>query len=387
MILGIHLLMLVGPGVPVPAPLPLTDALSGIQVTHNDSGRSGFQLTFQVGRRGMADLVDYDLLLHPLLQPMSRVILTVIFNGTPRVLSDGFITDRALSPGNEPGASTLTVNGEDVSVMMDLMQITISHPAQNETAIAFLILNRYQAYLLSTPLVLPAPSVPPSPTQTIPQQHSSDREMLEAMAGRHDFRFFIMPGLFPGQNFAYWGPKPVLSLPQRALSVNLGPFSNVETLTFQQHGLAPTAIVDIVPGPQNVPTPVAAPLPTMAPTALLPLPPLRLSLMHGNLSNADVNREDMQRGVDYMTLMAHARSEVNRSYNRAVTASGSLDALQYGDMLMARGLVQVRGAGLSHNGDYYVKSVTHNISKGSYKQSFSLEREGLGPRSPMVRPQ
>ncbi len=385
MILGIHLLMLVGPGVPVPAPLTLTDALSSIQVTHNDSGRSGFQLTFQVGRRGMLDLVDYDLLLHPLLQPMSRVILTVIFNGTPRVLSDGFITDRTLSPSNEPGQSTLVVTGEDVSVMMDLVQVSMPHPAQSETAIAFMILNRYQAFLLSTPLTIPTPAErPPLPTQQIPQQHSSDRQKLESMAARFSYRFFVMPGLFPGQNFAYWGPKPVLTIPQPALSVNMGPFSNVEQLSFQQHGLAPTAIADVVPGPQNVPTPVVAPLPTMAPTALLPLPPLRVSLLHGG---AETSREDMQRGVDFVAAMANAASQVNESYDRAVTASGSLDALQYGSMLMARGVVSVRGAGASHNGDYYVKSVTHNITKGSYKQSFSLEREGLGPRTPLVRTQ
>ena len=44
----------------------------------------------------------------------------------------------------------------------------------------------------------------------------------------------------------------------------------------------------------------------------------------------------------------------------------------------------LRGAGYTHDGSYYVKSVTHNISKGQYKQSFTLTREGVGAISPTV---
>ena len=37
-----------------------------------------------------------------------------------------------------------------------------------------------------------------------------------------------------------------------------------------------------------------------------------------------------------------------------------------------RQLVGVRGAGPAFDGLYYVKSVTHNIKRGEYKQSFTL---------------
>jgi hypothetical protein len=48
--------------------------------------------------------------------------------------------------------------------------------------------------------------------------------------------------------------------------------------------------------------------------------------------------------------------------------------------------VGLRGAGHSFDGLYYVKSVTHNIRRGEYKQSFTLTREGLGAISPVVVP-
>ena len=127
-LLGIHLTLMMGPTIAVPVPFSIAEALTSVQVTHNDSGASGFQLTFQVGRSGPLDLLDYGLLTNPLLRPFVRVILLVRFAIAPQVLMDGIITQIQLSPSNEPGASTLTVTGEDVSVMMDLEQEQSSDP-------------------------------------------------------------------------------------------------------------------------------------------------------------------------------------------------------------------------------------------------------------------
>ena len=57
---------------------------------------------------------------------------------------------------------------------------------------------------------------------------------------------------------------------------------------------------------------------------------------------------------------------------------GELDALRYGNMLQAPGLVGVRGVGNSYDGNYYVQSVKHTIRRGEYKQQFTLNREGYG---------
>ncbi len=69
-----------------------------------------------------------------------------------------------------------------------------------------------------------------------------------------------------------------------------------------------------------------------------------------------------------------------------VSGSGQLDVVRYGQPLKARGIVGVRGAGLAYDGLYYVSSVTHNIKRGEYKQSFTLVRDGLLPTVPRVIP-
>jgi hypothetical protein len=83
--------------------------------------------------------------------------------------------------------------------------------------------------------------------------------------------------------------------------------------------------------------------------------------------------------------MTRAQARTDSSLDNVVTGNGELDALQYSDILIPRGLVGLRGAGYSYDGLYYVKRVTHTIRNGEYKQSFSLSREGVGSTTPVVR--
>ena len=239
---GIHLTLLIGPSVPLPAPLSVMEALQSVSVTLNHEGRSGFQMTFQVGRSGPADLLDFPLLNNPVVRPFSRVVLVVTVNATPSVLMDGIITHHQLTPSPQPGGSILTVTGEDVSVMMDLEQKTVEHPAQDETIIAMKIIASYAQYGL-LPLVLPPPTVDlPLPIQRIPVQRATDLAYLNQMAQRYGYVFYVTPGPAPLVNTAYWGPPVRVGLPQRALSVNMGPDTNVDAISFRYDALAPTMV-------------------------------------------------------------------------------------------------------------------------------------------------
>jgi hypothetical protein len=61
-----------------------------------------------------------------------------------------------------------------------------------------------------------------------------------------------------------------------------------------------------------------------------------------------------------------------------ISANGQLDVLRYGHVFKARQRAAVRGAGEYYDGDYYVKSVTHSIKRGEFKQSFVMTRGGTG---------
>jgi hypothetical protein len=80
-------------------------------------------------------------------------------------------------------------------------------------------------------------------------------------------------------------------------------------------------------------------------------------------------------------MMGLAQSAKNAE---VVTCTGSLDVTRYGGVLKARQLVGVRGVGPAFDGLYYVKSVTHKIKRGDYKQDFILTRNGLVSTVPTV---
>jgi hypothetical protein len=86
-----------------------------------------------------------------------------------------------------------------------------------------------------------------------------------------------------------------------------------------------------------------------------------------------------------MQALARAQGIAEASTD-SLTATGSLDALRYGDVLTARGLVGLRGAGWQHDGLYYVQRVTHTIQRGEYTQAFTLTREGVGSTTAVVAP-
>lgn len=380
--LGVKLTLLIGPTVPVPAPVFLSQNLDKVEVTQSDTERSGFQVTFKIGRSGPADILDYQLVANPLLRPNNRVILIVTINAIPRVIMDGIIKNQQLNPSPEPGGSTLTITGQDISVMMDSKEETVEHPAQNEYIIALKLVAKYARYGL-IPMLLPPFMIDfPLPVERIPVQRDTDLAYLKKLADRFGYVFYINPGPVPGTNTAYWGPPVRIGIPKRALSYNLGGDTNVNSLDFQYDSeSASTYHAEIMDRNLNQKLPVQTFFSTrIPPLALMPAIPFDFPNIR------DTELEGIE-GLNYAQAFARAQAETNKSMDNVLTATGELDVTRYGDILEPRVLVGLRGAGFHYDGFYYVKSLTHSISSaGEYKQKFTLTREGRGSTTPVVIP-
>lgn len=376
MSLQLRLTLLVGPTVAVPAPPILIEALDKVEVTHTDEGRSGFQITFTAGRGGMIGLMDYPLVSLPLLKPFNRVVLILTFNGVPSVLMDGIITDQQVVPSNEPGESTLTITGEDVSVMMDLEEKSAEHPAQDETLIALKLIAGYAQYGLVPVVVPPVALDVPLPIERTPVQQGTDLAYLTLLAQRNGYVFYISPGPAPLTNIAYWGPPKRVGVPQRALSINMGPESNVDSLSFRNNALQPTLVAGQI---RDRSTNQTLPVQTLASTRT------PLSALPAWLVNQPNVRKMQFRNSGLTAIQAFARAQgITDAATDALTAEGQMDGLRYGGILQAGRVVGVRGAGLSHDGLYYVKRVSHTVSKETYTQRFSLSRDGTGSLTPVL---
>ena len=372
---SLQVTLLIGRFVPTPAPPVIMEALQSIEVTQSE--RSGFQISFLAQRRPVYS-PEYDIQLTQLLTPGNRVIIIVTLNAIPRVLMDGLITHQQFAPSNT-GPATLTVTGQDISLAMDMFEVSMDYPPIGFDAIALLILTKY-AGLGIVPTVIPpiAGSIPDRDEEGMITQRGTDRSYLQSLAAASDYVFFVRPGLAPLQNIAYWGPVSRIGLPQKALTVDAGPETNVESISFSYDGLAPVQVYGEV---SDMETELTVPVATWASSRLPPLaslPPLIVN-------QPFVRKQELAyEGASFAEAEALAQAITDQSLDSVVTADGTLDALRYGDILMAPGLVGVRGIGLSYDGYYMVKQVSHQISRGKYTQSFSLSREGLGSTTPLV---
>ena len=372
---NLTLSLLIGPAVPVPAPQAVVDALTGVTVSH-DAARSGFQLSFAVSKKS---ILLTTLLPAGYFDPIStRVVIIATVNGFPHVLMDGLVTQQQLQPSSNPGESTLTVTGEDLSLAMDLVAITRPWPAMNEVAVINIMLAPYLA-LGIVPVVIP-PIVPmfKNPTEAWKSQtNQTDREYIRMMAEECGYVFFVRPGPLPLQSIAYFGPDVDVPLPQPALTINMDAHTNVESLSFTLNGLAKRIRIFTILDPFTKKISVPIPVPNInafkPPLGLRPTPPSRIDF---STKTAKLAPDEAARQILGFLL--------NKDNSAAVTGSGSLDVMRYGHVLQARMLVGVRGAGLAYDGLYYVDSVSHDLKKGSYKQNFTLSRDGMISNVPRV---
>jgi hypothetical protein len=307
--------------------------------------------------------------------PLVRVIIAITVNGGTEVLMDGVMTNHELSPGTDPGHSTLTVTGKDLTQVMDYIDFSgIPYPAMPNEARVLLILAKYAA-LGIVPMVLPSVLVDiPIPTEQIPRQKGKDLAYIKSLAEEVGYVFYLEPGPTPGVSTAYWGPEIKVGAPQPALNINMDAYTNVESLNFHFNADSKLLPVVYIQDPTTK-VPIPIPIPDITPLN----PPLGLipPLPKGIEPITDTAKYSPIRGA--MIGLAKAAKSAD-----GVTGTGSLDVLRYGRVLKARGLVGVRGAGAAFDGLHYVNSVTHNLKRGEYKQNFTLGRNGLLSTVPTV---
>jgi hypothetical protein len=155
--------------------------------------------------------------------------------------------------------------------------------------------------------------------------------------------------------------------------------TNVESLSFSLDGLKKKVSVLMVMDPATKKIPIPIPVPNLS----VLRPPQGARFMFPLLTKIEFPEEMAKLNP----LQAASRAlGISFSATDAINASGQLNVLRYGRVLKARQMVGVRGAGLAYDGFYYVNSVTHNIKRGEYKQSFNLSRDGLVPFAPTVVP-
>jgi hypothetical protein len=370
----VRLQLLMGPGIPLPPPREVMDALQEVKI-ESGSGetQSGFELTFRISNR--SPLQTLFLLTGGSSIPIFRVVIAVTLGGTTTVLMDGVMTNHELRSDGGP-ASTLSVKGKDLTALMDIIPLDgLPYPAMPPALRVLVAVAKYAAFGV-VPLVIPSILEDiPIPIDRIPRHQGTDYAYITSLAQEVGYVFYIDPGPALGMSKAYWGPEIRIGAPQHALNVALdGPHGNVTSLSFNfDKEKKELPIVYIQEPVSKVPIPIPIPdvTPLNPPLGVVPPLPPKITFLN-DTANMNPLAAAMH-GIGYAG-----------KHSDAVFGNGSLDVSRYGHVLQSRRLVGVRGVGEAFDGLHYVTSVTSTLKRGSFTQSFSLARNGLISTFPQV---
>ena len=221
MIKGIELSVLFGPGVPVPAPRMVIEALQSVSIQENAGETpSGFDMVFALEKNSPLNTIF--LLAGGAALPILRVAFVTTINGQATTLINGVVTRTEYSPGSGGAPATLKVMGRDLTAAMEILDFSgLPYVAMPPFARVALILAKY-AWLGVIPQVIPSAEGPPLPTEKIPRHQDTDLAYIRQLASEAGYTFFMKPGPAPATSFAYWGPEIRIGEVQPALTIEFG---------------------------------------------------------------------------------------------------------------------------------------------------------------------
>lgn len=378
--LGLYLKLYHGE-TPVHVPADVMEALYKVVVTVSNNDIGAFQLYFTVKRENSGTGFGYSVIDDTALALFKRIVISVCFGvgTTERVLIDGLITHQQFNIKEQE--ITFTVIGRDYSILMDLKseKCTEIYKEKNSMAVVQTILSKaeYAKYFVfekedsmsnftdtSVPKELqpPPPSNKPSASDDTPQpgtnqnkvQNSSDLKFIRTLIKPLNYVFYLEPPeQKDGKAKAYCGSPMRKDGNKTPILVNMSVFTNVENIDFKVNPLNDGQAK--ASGQDEQGNPYVVQLATDD----------RNELIREFLPKQDNNENTGNAQNELDNLNIRAKSKV-------VTVTGELDSMRYGYVLKPGYTVEIRGAGKYDGKDYTVKDVEHTITKGSYKQKFTL---------------
>ena len=185
-----------------------------------------FTLTLDAGRSGPLAAFDTPLLTDSPLQPDARVVLVLTMGAVPQVLLDGIVTETELTPGDRPQQRDARRHRRGRLAPPRPGGARRRAPRARRPPAGARDRWRPTRRRASCPPRSPPPVTGPAAADRAhPHPAATDLAHLPALADRHGYVATSSPGRCPGVSTLYWGPPVRVGLPQPALSVDLGPDS------------------------------------------------------------------------------------------------------------------------------------------------------------------
>ena len=361
--------LFVGAHLPVPVPIEVSNALERVEIDSAIGERGTFRLTFRLDPPNLPErfLLDSGDLL--------RVVLVLDEGRGASVVMDGVMVVHTLSTG-AGGKPSLVVSGEDLTLLMDLVEVERSFPGMPVDARVHVLLAGYSTFGI-VPLVIPPPlPSTPVPAERIPHQQGTDYDYIRSLADVVGFRFTLDPGPAPASSLAYWGPEPRADRSRPALSIDFDRPASVETLRLSfdaNRRVHPEAFV-LDPASKIV---IPIPVPSIA--ALVPPLGAVVPTAHRHQRLRDTAKITAAEAAGALLAKAARSAE-------AMTGQGTLDVARARLRLRAGAIVEVRSGAKPFDGLFEVSRVRDTVTRHDHSQVFELVRAGIGAAAPGGRP-
>ena len=328
------------------------------EVKASTTRRDGAQatLTFQTRRDEEGSWLVQD---DEFMQPWAPIEILAKFGESEQEVMSGFIKKIASSYPSDASSTTVTVECQDASILLDRTHRRRIWGADVPTTDLLIITE-----ILSDTEIIPHPETA-GESELVLNQNKTDIRFLRERATQLGYDLIFHDGTL------YFGPFRLDGEPQETILVYGGPDTQCANFSIDEDGHLPDAVsFDVAPesGSDAIER-------TLEPDQTL-LGPDAASSQNSGLSEF-AWRLDREGETSESDLEALAQAKANENAFK-IKASGDLDGSLYGYVLRVGETVGVDGLGERHSGIYYVDQVEHSFSVTGYKQSFQLLRNATG---------
>lgn len=286
---------------------------------------------------------------------------------------DGYLTSVNFQASSEPGKSRLDIGGMDTSVLMSLEEKIATWKDMSDSEIVQQIAASYGVEIQA------------DPTSTVHQendvtivQRSSDIRFVQELAQRNGLEFYFETDKDTGEVVAFLRAPQLDSTPQPDLAIQFADISNLRSFSASVMGLRPLSVkmlqIDVKANSPNSAQVGDTQFPTLGKNDLNALVGGPLDSL---LTPKDAQAQMLVLGTpssdagELQTMAQAVRDEAGWF----IAARGEINSEAYQNVLRPHRLVNVKGAGSTYSGKYYVTRVTHEMKgDGSYTQNFEARR-------------
>ncbi len=294
------------------------------------------------------------------IRPWKTIRIAATFGDREDEIFQGYIRQVKVEFPEEKGAAKVTVTCQDTSILLDRSQRNYRWGDEvpvSDGQIATQILSEAGLSFLDTP--------GEGMSDLVVQQNETDIKFLAKRARESAYDVFFREGQL------YFGAPRMDRSPQPTILIYAGTSTSCVRFDLDDDGHHPDAVIyEIAPdtGNESQETTVTPDLPT--------------------LGNEPVSSAGSGTGEFAWRISREGVTNDNQAQQRAqaqaneesmkIKASGELDGVIYGHVLLPGDPVGIDGVGDRYGGRWYVTKVEHRFDMSGYKQTFEVLRNAYG---------